>query len=104
LQTGAVPPQSWLGKMQVQEPLCEAQTPLSGHDPPQVGQASGAAQGDPMAASRLASEQSAIAGAGASRAVNLPGSSRTRVPGPNTAQLRRVPVVIRIATVPSGLS
>jgi hypothetical protein len=51
---------------------------------------------------RLASEQSAIDAASAFLATNRPASSRLIVAGPKSAQLRRVPVVMRMPTPPCG--
>src|SRR5262249_53698437 len=49
---------------------------------------------------RLGAEQAGMGGASALAARKEPASSRRIVPGPKTAQLRSVPVVTRMATVP----
>jgi hypothetical protein len=51
---------------------------------------------------RLASEQSARTDPLESLAAKRPGSSRVTVDAGKTAQFRTLPVVIRIATPPSG--
>jgi hypothetical protein len=94
LHVGCVSPHAALGETHRQLPPSAVQTPSPSQWPPHIGAVATSQFGTP----RLASLQSAMAGAGAFFARKRPLPSRLIVPGPKIAQFRAEPIVMRTAT------